>query len=339
MRRAPMPADEAAGLPDLDVGQPNEDDQAMWDAVRGRGRWVIKTSVSRPAELAARQLNNLWAIIERNQNGTVLRLKATVPVRDGLVAEAKVKIWLTPIHGGLSVRFEMQMNGHSIVRQRYRIADSVKGAGGAINFALHSADYTVDDLELQFDAIAAMAIGIRDTISAPFPDATIHDDRFRIVSAEICLDIPCDDPQAALRMDRLVPQAGTKTVTHTIFAKSSESGRKLCNKERIRTNGPELKAYEKWLKCVRAETRLPNATAVGDVLPPGILNDAPLTHEGIRGLLIAIYNAAGELCCSRKDHFIRASAARGDIVDLIVALRPLMRIVMREPVDGGYRPR
>jgi len=324
-------------MPMLDVDE--EFDQPMVDALKARARWVIQTSIPNAAQLAAHHLSTVWPISDRVRNGTAFCLKVTVPVRAGLLAEAKVKIWLPPIQGGLSVRFDMHTNGHSIVRQRYKIAGSVKGAGGATNFALPSAEYTVDDLQLQFDAIAAIATAIRDAIGAPFPDAVIHDDQFKIVSAELCLDIPCDDPQAALRMDRLVPQAGTKTVTHAVFVESSESGRKLCNKERTRTNGVELRAYEKWFKHVRVEAQAPNVTAVGELLPPGVRNDAPLTPEGIRELLIAFYNAAGQLCCSRKDHFVRASAAQGDIVDLIIALQPLMRIVMREPLDGGYRPR
>ncbi len=316
-----------------------EFDQPMLDAFKARARWVIQSLIPNPAQLAVNHLSTVWPISDRARSGTSFCLKVTVPMRDGLCAEAKVKVWLNAIQGGLSVRSDMQMNGHAILRQRHGIAGNVKGAGGAINFALPSTAYTVDDLELQIDAMVAIIMAIREAINASFPDAVIHDDQLKIVSAEVCLDVPCVDPQSALRMDRLVPQAGTKTVTHAVFVAASESGRKLCNKERTRTNGIELRAYEKWSKHVRVEAQAPNANAVGELLPAGVSNYAPLTRDGIRNLLITFYNAAGELCCSRKDHFVRASAARGDIVDLIIALQPLMRIVTREPADGGYRPR
>lgn len=319
--------------------EPDEGDQPMFDQLRQRLRVVIETSVTRPDEAVARHLENTFHVKEQSRGGSVMRLIVHAPVRDGLLAEAKVQLWLDRLLGGLSVRAEVQMNGHDILRHRYGIEGSVKGAAGATNFALPSVQYEPDDLQLQLDAFAAVDIAIRDAILAPLPDGTVREARVKIVAGELCLDLACDDPQDALRKDRLAPQPGTRTVTHTVFATSTESGRKLCNKERVRTHGPLLIAYEKWVGHVRVESKAPTAAAVNDVLGPDIQNDAPLTLEGVFQLLLAFYISAGEACCERKDHFVRASRSQRTILDLIIALMPLLRVAMREPADGGYRPR
>ncbi len=320
-------------------GAPITYDQPSFDQVKQRIQLVIETSVVKPTEAFSNYLGAIWQIKERARGGTMMRVYATAPVRDGLYAQAKVQLWLDPLLGGFAVRADVQMNGHDIVRQRYGIDASIKGAGGATNFALPSAEYTPDDLQLQLDALVEIPMAIVAAIVASIPDAIVRDGRSKIVAGEVCLDVPCDDPQLALRKDRITPRAGTTTVTHTTFASSTESGRKLCNKERTHSHGPESIAYEKWRKHVRVEERAHGVVAVVALLGSTVANEVPLTREDLYGLLVAFYNAAGEPCCDRKDHFVRASESQRTIVDLIVALLPLFRIAVRDPTEGGYRPR